>query len=103
MTGLKLVLIQLGLTIRDEELCFGRSKFAFSALRRYTLKPDCTGCRHSYIEGTSCKIGGMSAAKCFTCDRLIARSIETAGTPATFWIVEKESGHSSDVGIGRWS
>src|ERR1700761_8327521 len=59
----------------------------------FTLKPDRTGCRHSYMEGSFCTIGGMSAAKCFTCDRLIAWTIET-GTPTTrlTWIVEPASG-----------
>jgi hypothetical protein len=56
----------------------------------FKLKPDRTGCRHSYMEGTFCKIGGMSAAKCFTCDRLIAWSIETADTPTRLtWIAER--------------
>jgi hypothetical protein len=55
-----------------------------------TLKPDHTGCRHSYIEGSFCKIGGMSAAKCFTCDRLIVWSIETACSPTkSTWIAEE--------------
>jgi hypothetical protein len=58
----------------------------------FKLKPDRTGCRHSYIQGSFCKIGGMSAAKCFTCDRLIAWSIETARTPTGLtWIVESAS------------
>jgi hypothetical protein len=59
----------------------------------FTLKPDRTGCRHSYMEGSFCKIGGMSAAKCFTCERLIAWTIET-GTPTTrlTWIIEPASG-----------
>jgi hypothetical protein len=55
----------------------------------FTLKPDRTGCRHSYMEGTFCEIGRMSAAKCFTCDRLIAWSIETGTTTTRLtWIVE---------------
>jgi hypothetical protein len=59
----------------------------------FTLKPDHTGCRHSYIEGSFCKIDGMPAAKCFTCDRLIAWSIDTAGTPTGLtWIAEKNAG-----------
>jgi hypothetical protein len=54
----------------------------------FTLKVDLTGCRHSYVEGSFFKIGGMTAAKCFTCGHIIAWSIETAGTCST-WIVEK--------------
>jgi hypothetical protein len=56
----------------------------------FTLKPDNTGCRHSYVEGSFFKIGGMTAAKCFTCDRIIAWSIETTCTPTGLtWIAEK--------------
>jgi hypothetical protein len=56
----------------------------------FTLKPDRTGCQHSFVEGSFCKIGGISAAKCFTCDRLIAWSIETLGSCTTStWIAEK--------------
>jgi hypothetical protein len=58
----------------------------------YTLKPDDTGCRHSYVEGSFFKIGGMSAAKCFTCDRVIAWSIETANAPTgPKWIAEEKA------------
>ena len=57
----------------------------------YTLKPNDTGCRHSFVEGSFFKIGGMSAAECFTCDRLIAWSIETVETPTAHkWIAEKK-------------
>jgi hypothetical protein len=56
----------------------------------FTLKVDLTGCRHSYMEGSFFKIGGMTAAKCFTCDRIIAWSIETPGSSTRLtWIVEK--------------
>jgi hypothetical protein len=56
----------------------------------FRLKPDLTGCRHSFMEGSFSKIGGMQAAKCFTCDRIIAWSIETAGTCTRLtWIAEK--------------
>ena len=58
----------------------------------FTLTPDHTGCRHSFVEGSFFKIGGMSAAKCFTCDRLIAWSIETVDTPTSHkWIAEKKT------------
>ena len=66
----------------------------------FKLKPDRTGCRHSYIQGSFCKIGGMSAAKCFTCDRLIAWSIETACTPTGLtWIVEPAGPGVTAAGI----
>lgn len=56
----------------------------------FTLKVDLTGCRHSYTEGSFFKIGGMQAAKCFTCDRIIAWSIETAGKRTGLtWIAQK--------------
>jgi hypothetical protein len=56
----------------------------------FTLTPDHTGCRHSYVEGSFFNIGGMSAAKCFTCDRIIAWSIETPGScTRSTWIAEK--------------
>jgi hypothetical protein len=56
----------------------------------FTLKIDRTGCRHSYVEGSFFKIGGMQAAKCFTCDRIIAWSIETAGKRNRLtWVAEK--------------
>jgi hypothetical protein len=45
----------------------------------FAIKVDRTGCRHSYEEGSFFRIGGMQAAKCFTCDRTIAWPIETAG------------------------
>jgi hypothetical protein len=56
----------------------------------FKLKVDTTGCRHSYMEGSFFKIGGMQAAKCFTCNRIIAWSIETAGQRNRLtWIAEK--------------
>jgi hypothetical protein len=56
----------------------------------FTLKLDLTGCRHSYVEGSFFKIGGMTAAKCFTCDRVVAWSIETPGSCTRLtWIAEK--------------
>ena len=56
----------------------------------FTLKVDLTGCRHSYMEGSFFKIGSMQAAKCFTCDRLVAWSIGTAGEPTRLtWIAER--------------
>jgi hypothetical protein len=58
----------------------------------FSLKPDLTGCRHSYMEGSFFKIGGMQAAKCFTCDRVVAWSIETAAERMRLtWIAEKAS------------
>jgi hypothetical protein len=42
------------------------------------------------MEGSFFKIGGMQAAKCFTCNRIIAWSIETAGQRNRLtWIAEK--------------
>jgi hypothetical protein len=56
----------------------------------FTLKLDLTGCQHSYLEGSFCKIGGMTAAKCFTCGHIIAWSIETPGSCTRLtWIAEK--------------
>jgi hypothetical protein len=57
----------------------------------FALKVDRTGCRHSYMEGSFFKIGRMQAAKCFTCDRIIAWAIETAGKRnRSTWIAEKQ-------------
>ena len=59
----------------------------------FTLLPDLTGCQHSYIYGSFCKIDGMTAAKCSACNCLIVWSVSPIGTPGgERWIALKKAG-----------
>jgi hypothetical protein len=52
------------------------------------FKPDQTGCQHKYRKGSFFKIYGVPAAKCSTCDRVVAWF--NLGTPTEWsWIAEE--------------
>jgi hypothetical protein len=63
-----------------------------------TFKPDQTGCQHKYREGSFLKIYGIPAAKCSTCDRVIAWS--NLGAPTEWSWIAEESKFAAELASG---